>query len=88
MLEFQRVNHFPRSFELTRKDRLFRNVERMAQSKSAKLFDFVPKSYMMPSEYQDFCQATQRDKGPWIVKPIASSRGRGIYLINNPNQVF
>lgn len=24
-----------------------------------------------------------KDKGPWIVKPIASSRGRGIYLINN-----
>ena len=42
---------------------------------------------MMPSEYQDFCQAAVRDKGPWIVKPIASSRGRGIYLVNNPNQV-
>ena len=25
--------------------------------------------------------------GSWIVKPVASSRGRGIYLIKNPNQV-
>ena len=25
--------------------------------------------------------------GAWIVKPVASSRGRGIYLIKNPNQV-
>ena len=41
----------------------------------------------MMLEYQDFCQAAIRDKGPWIVKPIASSRGRGIYLVNNPNQV-
>ena len=25
--------------------------------------------------------------GAWIVKPVASSRGRGIYLIKNPSQV-
>lgn len=24
-----------------------------------------------------------KDRGPWIVKPVASSRGRGVYLINN-----
>jgi len=24
-----------------------------------------------------------KDKGPWIVKPVASSRGRGIYLVSN-----
>ncbi|XP_063649828.1 tubulin polyglutamylase TTLL5 isoform X30 [Pan troglodytes] len=28
-----------------------------------------------------------KDRGPWIVKPVASSRGRGVYLINNPNQI-
>uniref|UniRef100_A0A4X2LEW7 Tubulin--tyrosine ligase-like protein 5 n=1 Tax=Vombatus ursinus TaxID=29139 RepID=A0A4X2LEW7_VOMUR len=27
------------------------------------------------------------DRGPWIVKPVASSRGRGVYLINSPNQI-
>lgn len=85
--DFQKVNHFPRSYEITRKDRLFKNVDRMAHTKGAKHFDFMPKSYLMPSEYQDFCAAYAKDKGPWIVKPIASSRGRGIYLINNPNQV-
>merc|ERR1712227_434127 len=87
MMDFQRVNHFPRSYEITRKDRLAKNCERMAQNKSAKMFDFIPRSFMMPSEYQDFCQHAARDKGPWIVKPIASSRGRGIYLVNNPSQV-
>ncbi|XP_077966117.1 tubulin polyglutamylase TTLL5-like isoform X3 [Styela clava] len=85
--DFQKVNHFPRSYEITRKDRLFKNIDRMAHTKGAKHFDFMPKSYLMPSEYQDFCAAYVKDKGPWIVKPIASSRGRGIYLINNPNQV-
>ena len=66
MMDFQRVNHFPRSYELTRKDRLAKNCERMAQNKSAKMFDFIPRSFMMPSEYQDFCQHAARDKGPWI----------------------
>ncbi|XP_068948024.1 tubulin polyglutamylase TTLL5 isoform X12 [Petaurus breviceps papuanus] len=28
-----------------------------------------------------------KDRGPWIVKPVASSRGRGVYLINSPNQI-
>lgn len=87
LMDFQRVNHFPRSYELTRKNLLAKNVERMAQTKNAKLFDFVAKSYMMPGQYQDFCHAAAREKGPWIVKPQASSRGRGIFLINSPSQV-
>ncbi|XP_078482284.1 tubulin polyglutamylase TTLL5 isoform X2 [Ciona intestinalis] len=85
--DFQKVNHFPRSYEITRKDRLYKNIERMAHTKGFKHFDFIPQSYLMPSEYQEFCSTYMKEKGSWIVKPIASSRGRGIYLINNPNQV-
>lgn len=87
MMPFQRVNHFPRSYELTRKDRLFKNVQRMQHVKGFKHFDFLPHSYVMPHEYQDFCSAFIIDKGPYIVKPIASSRGRGIFLINHPDQL-
>uniref|UniRef100_A0A8C4XF75 Tubulin--tyrosine ligase-like protein 5 n=1 Tax=Erpetoichthys calabaricus TaxID=27687 RepID=A0A8C4XF75_ERPCA len=35
----------------------------------------------------DFLGAFSKDKGPWIIKPVASSRGRGIYLVSNPNQI-
>ncbi|RZF45150.1 hypothetical protein LSTR_LSTR016383, partial [Laodelphax striatellus] len=28
-----------------------------------------------------------RQRGPWIVKPVASSRGRGIYIVNSPDEV-
>ncbi|KAI0229728.1 Tubulin polyglutamylase TTLL5 [Lamellibrachia satsuma] len=85
--EFQKVNHFPRSYEITRKDRLYKNISRMQQIKGFRQFDFIPQSFMVPSEFQDFCVAFMKDKGPWIVKPIASSRGRGIFLVNHPEQL-
>ncbi|CAE1269866.1 TTLL5 [Acanthosepion pharaonis] len=87
MSEFQKINHFPRSYELTRKDRLYKNVQRMQQIKGSRNFNFVPMSFVIPAEYQEFCAAFSRDKGPWIIKPVASSRGRGVHLVNHPDQV-
>lgn len=75
----QRLNHFPRAYELTRKDRLYKNIEMMAHSKGAKNFDFIPQTFVMPLEYRELCTTHNRVKGPWIVKPVASSRGRGTY---------
>ncbi|XP_047466475.1 tubulin polyglutamylase TTLL5 isoform X2 [Mugil cephalus] len=85
--DFQRVNHFPRSYELTRKDRLYKNIQRMQQTHGFKNFHIVPQTFVLPSEYQEFCSCFAKDKGPWIIKPVASSRGRGIYLVSNPNQI-
>ncbi|XP_062295863.1 tubulin polyglutamylase TTLL5 [Scomber scombrus] len=85
--DFQRVNHFPRSYELTRKDRLYKNIQRMQQTHGFKNFHIVPQTFVLPSEYQEFCNCFAKDKGPWIIKPVASSRGRGIYLVSNPNQI-
>ncbi|KAB0803333.1 hypothetical protein PPYR_00303 [Photinus pyralis] len=83
----QRVNHFPRSYELTRKDRLYKNIERMQHGKGLRNFDFIPQTFVMPGEYRELCSTHYRLKGPWIVKPVASSRGRGIFIVENPNQV-
>ncbi|XP_029982226.1 tubulin polyglutamylase TTLL5 isoform X2 [Sphaeramia orbicularis] len=85
--DFQKVNHFPRSYELTRKDRLYKNIQRMQQTHGFKNFHIVPQTFVLPSEYQEFCNCFSKDKGPWIIKPVASSRGRGIYLVSNPNQI-
>ncbi|KAF2881607.1 hypothetical protein ILUMI_24550 [Ignelater luminosus] len=83
----QRVNHFPRSYELTRKDRLYKNIERMQHARGFKHFDFIPQTFVMPGEFRDLCSTHYRIKGPWIVKPVASSRGRGIFIVENPSQV-
>ncbi|KAF2986159.1 hypothetical protein EK904_009687 [Melospiza melodia maxima] len=87
LTDVQKVNHFPRSYELTRKDRLYKNVCRMQLTHGFKAFHILPQTFILPTEYQEFCNTYSKDRGPWIVKPVASSRGRGVYLINNPNQI-
>uniref|UniRef100_A0A663DSU7 Tubulin--tyrosine ligase-like protein 5 n=1 Tax=Aquila chrysaetos chrysaetos TaxID=223781 RepID=A0A663DSU7_AQUCH len=44
------------------------------------------KPYLLRS-LTDIQKVNHFPRGPWIVKPVASSRGRGVYLINNPNQI-
>ncbi|KAM9066059.1 tubulin polyglutamylase TTLL5 isoform X10 [Sarcophilus harrisii] len=85
--EMQKVNHFPRSYELTRKDRLYKNIIRMQHTHGFKAFHILPQTFLLPAEYAEFCNSYSKDRGPWIVKPVASSRGRGVYLINSPNQI-
>ncbi|KAF7232058.1 hypothetical protein EG68_10414 [Paragonimus skrjabini miyazakii] len=85
--DFHKVNHFPRSYELTRKDRLAKNVQRMQRLKGLRHFDFVPASYILPEEFRELCAGYLQDRGPYIVKPIASSRGRGIYIVSHPEEI-
>ncbi|CAF94513.1 unnamed protein product, partial [Tetraodon nigroviridis] len=67
----------------TRKDRLYKNIQRMQQAHGFKDFHIVPQTFVLPYEYQEFCNSFAKDRGPWIIKPVASSRGRGIYLVSN-----
>ncbi|XP_043119727.1 tubulin polyglutamylase TTLL5 isoform X2 [Puntigrus tetrazona] len=85
--DFQKVNHFPRSYELTRKDRLYKNIQRMQQTHGFQNFHIVPQTFVLPAEYQEFSSSFSKDKAAWIIKPVASSRGRGIYLVSSPSQI-
>lgn len=80
---FQKVNHFPRSGEITRKDYLYRNIQRLAELHSQKDFNFMPKSFILPGETKFLEDEMNKDPTSiWIVKPVSSSQGRGIYFIN------
>ncbi|XP_012345845.1 tubulin polyglutamylase TTLL5 isoform X2 [Apis florea] len=88
LMPYQKVNHFPRSYEITRKDRLYKNIEAMQRSKGLRNLDFIPQTFLLPSESRELLTAHFRYRGPWIVKPKASSRGRGIYIVNSPEKIL
>ena len=79
----QRVNHFPGSWCIGRKDRLLRCLGR-ARSRggtAAKAYAFMPEGYILPGEARALEGKAKLDKhAVWIVKPPASSCGRGIRL--------
>jgi len=79
----QRVNHFPGSWCVGRKDRLLRCLGR-ARSRggtAAKAYAFMPEGYILPGEARALEGKAKLDKhAVWIVKPPASSCGRGIRL--------
>ena len=82
--KYQKMNHFPRSNELTRKDLLYKNLSKLKELFPGTKFDFLPESYILPNEFTFL--KDKMDKNPnqfWIVKPVASSQGRGIFLTKN-----
>ncbi|XP_077279771.1 tubulin tyrosine ligase-like 5 isoform X3 [Temnothorax americanus] len=88
LMPYQKINHFPRSYEITRKDRLYKNIEAMQRSKGLRNLDFIPQTFLLPTEARELISAHFRYRGPWIVKPKASSRGRGIYIVNNKSCIM
>lgn len=51
-------------------------------------FAFIPETYVLPDEFSDFYQHFNREKrSMWIIKPSASSRGRGIYIVDTLREV-
>ena len=54
MKEFLNFIVHYRSYEITRKDRMVKNVQRMQQTKGFKSFNFIPKTYVIPEEYHQY----------------------------------
>ncbi|VEL13690.1 unnamed protein product [Protopolystoma xenopodis] len=60
LLGHQKVNHFPGSFQLGRKDRLWINLCQMRSRFGRAEFDFVPRTYCLPRELRRFHDAFER----------------------------
>uniref|UniRef100_A0A8C5M9U3 Tubulin--tyrosine ligase-like protein 5 n=1 Tax=Leptobrachium leishanense TaxID=445787 RepID=A0A8C5M9U3_9ANUR len=63
------------------------NIERMQKKFGSQHFNFMPKSYVLPEQYDDFSDAISRDQGFWIKKPVNSSQGLGIKVIRSLHEV-
>ncbi|XP_013919982.1 PREDICTED: tubulin polyglutamylase TTLL4 [Thamnophis sirtalis] len=87
--EHQKLNHFPGSFQIGRKDRLWRNVSKMQLRFGKKEFNFLPQSFILPQDIKLLRKAWEDCAGrqKWIVKPPASARGIGIQVIHKWSQL-
>lgn len=88
----QKVNHFPNSEELCRKDLLAKNLQRYIHNANARqhaailnieLINFLPATYHLPNEYKFFeIDYHQHPNSIWIMKPFDRCQGNGIFLID------
>lgn len=85
---YQKISHFPNSFEITRKDRLCSAIIRMQELFGRDSFNFTPETYNLPEDFSTFYSNFNREKkSTWIIKPTCSSQGKGIYLIDSISEV-
>jgi tubulin polyglutamylase TTLL5 len=85
---YQKISHFPNSFEITRKDRLCSSIMRMQDLHGKENYNFTPDTYNLPEDFSLLYSNFTRDKkSVWIVKPTCSSQGKGIYLIDSISEV-
>lgn len=79
------MNHFPGTWELGRKDKLYRNVARMRRAHGA-AFDLVPRHFVLPRDAEEWRSEYERQPSlVYILKPCSSSRGRGIRVLRRPS---
>ncbi|XP_078142272.1 tubulin monoglutamylase TTLL4 [Centroberyx gerrardi] len=87
--EYQKLNHFPGSFQIGRKDRLWRNLSKMQARFGKREFSFFPRSFILPQDIKPLRKAWEDggSRQKWIIKPPASARGIGIQVIHKWSQM-
>jgi len=87
----QRLNHFPKSDEITKKDTLLRNIRRMRGIYGG-VYNILPLSFALPGDQAKFTEAfkAMKARSPgtcWICKPSDMSRGRKIYVFRELSEL-
>ena len=86
--KYQKFNHFPMTWQLSRKDNLYNNYYKM-KTKFPNDYNYMPETYVLPKDYDIFFNEKLKDfdlndkTKLWLLKPCASSRGRGIRLLTD-----
>lgn len=87
--DHQKLNHFPGTFQIGRKDRLWRNLSKMQVRFGKQEFSFFPRTFVLPQDIKLLRKAWEDggSKQKWIIKPPASARGIGIQVIHKWSQM-
>ncbi|XP_038578977.1 probable tubulin polyglutamylase TTLL9 isoform X2 [Micropterus salmoides] len=96
MEEHVRINHFRNHYELTRKNLMVKNLKRYRKNlerdvgrMEASKCEFFPCTFALPSEYHLFVEEFKRNPGStWIMKPVAKSQGKGIFLFRKLKDIM
>ena len=89
--KYQRYNHFPICWQLGRKDNLYINYLKM-QKKFKEDYNYMPFKYILPQD-RDTVQEIMKEynifniKEIYIVKPLASTHGKGVRILTDPTAV-
>lgn len=87
--EWRKVNHYPGSFHLGRKDKLWFRLKMATQKFGREKFgEFHPTTFVLPRDYDELRNYwTNSPSKLFIMKPPASARGNGIKVINDISQI-
>ena len=90
--KYQKFNHFPMTWQLSRKDNLYNNYFEM-KKKFPEEYKYMPETYVLPRDQEFFVNEKLKNfdvnnkENLWLLKPVASSRGRGIRLLTDVENI-
>jgi tubulin polyglutamylase TTLL6/13 len=77
---YQRINHFPGMYAISRKDYLARHLKAMEQLHKSE-FEFFPETWVLPHEHTSLkTHMASNTNAYYICKPPNLSQGKGIFL--------
>jgi hypothetical protein len=83
----QKFNHFPCTYQIGLKDNMYLHFK-MYKKLFPDLYNFVSDTYILPNDAENFEKIYKRNKNVlWIVKPVNMSRGRGVHLLKDMNEL-
>ena len=84
---YQRINHFPGMTIISLKNNLAKYLKLM-QKEYPQDFNFFPKTWIFPYESHELMSYVQAKKNnTFIVKPMNSSQGKGIFLTRRIKEI-
>ena len=88
----QHYNHFPSTFALGRKDFMYKHYKNYHNLYKDD-YNYVPETFILPEDanyflekYKNIISNLSSSKIKFIVKPVGSSRGRGIRILSDKNE--